>query len=121
MNATILFRARRGLSCVLLSCVLPLVGGCGTLDPYHKPYAWHPSGANAANLAAMVADPRDLREGHGGEAPDAQAPVMAVERIRLDKPKALPSTNGISGGVSGSSGSGSGGGSSGGPSGGGGN
>ncbi|GBQ34237.1 hypothetical protein AA13594_2840 [Gluconacetobacter azotocaptans DSM 13594] len=88
-----------------LLCLLALAG-CTEMDPYHKPYAWHPTGANAANLAAMVADPRDLERGHDSGMADAQAPVLAVERLRADRPKAMPSTSGIASGVSGSGGSG---------------
>ncbi|MBB2203312.1 hypothetical protein [Gluconacetobacter tumulisoli] len=86
-------------------CLLALAG-CAEMEPYRKPYAWHPTGANAANLAAMVADPHDLERGHDAGAVDAQAPVLAVERLRVDRPKALPSTSGIASGVSGSGGSG---------------
>lgn len=84
-----------------LCCVLALLAGCSSLEPYRKPYAWHPMGANQANLAAMVADPHDLARGQSVQAVDAQAPVRAIERVREDKPKRLPSTSGLLGGAMG--------------------
>lgn len=86
--------------CSPLSCVLVFVvlAGCTTVDPYRRPYAWHPVGANQANLAAMVADPRDLASGRSDrpdQATDAQAQVLAIEHVRQDKPKRLPVPNGI--------------------------
>lgn len=39
---------------------------CNRDDTYSRPYTWHPIHANAANLAAEVADPRDLVIGRGG-------------------------------------------------------
>ncbi|MFW7266939.1 hypothetical protein ACMAUO_03090 [Gluconacetobacter sp. Hr-1-5] len=86
----------------VLCCLLGLLVGCSSLEPYRKPYAWHPAGANQANLAAMVADPHDLARGQSGQETDAQAPVLAIERVREDKPKRLPSTSGIFGGAMGS-------------------
>ncbi|GBQ28771.1 CpaD family pilus assembly lipoprotein [Gluconacetobacter sacchari] len=87
---------------IALSCVLALLAGCAVLDPYRRPDAWHPSGANQANLAAMVADPRDLAHGQSAQGTDAEAPVLAIDRIRQDKPKRLPVTSGITTGVMGS-------------------
>ncbi|GBQ93114.1 hypothetical protein AA0522_0171 [Gluconacetobacter liquefaciens NRIC 0522] len=86
----------------MLCCALVLLAGCASLEPYRKPYAWHPVGANQANLAAMVADPHDLVRGQSEQETDAQAPVLAIERVREDKPKRLPSTSGIFGGAIGS-------------------
>ncbi len=43
---------------------------------------WHPNGANAANLAAMVADPLDLVRGHGDPGSDGAEAADAVRRLR---------------------------------------
>jgi type IV pilus biogenesis protein CpaD/CtpE len=67
---------------------------------------------NAANIAAMVANPMDLVRGHGGNGPDAATTTAPIDRLEADRPKALPNPGGGSGG--GSSGGGAGGGSGGG-------
>ncbi len=82
-----------------LLALLSGLAGCGNLDPYQKPYAWHPTGANQANIAAMVANPRDLQRGRGATLTDAAPAVLAIERVRADQPKAL--TDGGSGGATG--------------------
>jgi type IV pilus biogenesis protein CpaD/CtpE len=62
---------------------------CAQLDPYQKPFVWHPTGANQANLAAMVAQPHDLIAGRGATRTDSLAPVMAIDHVRSDTPKQL--------------------------------
>lgn len=86
----------------LLFCALAFLAGCSSLEPYRRPYAWHPAGANQANLAAMVADPHDLARGRSDQETDGQAAVLAIEHVREDKPKRLSSTSGIFGGGMGS-------------------
>jgi len=69
-----------------------LLGGCGAdnyLDPYQKPYAWHPTGAPTANIAAQLADPHDLVLGRGTTGSDAVVAGQAIDRIWQDKPKPL--------------------------------
>lgn len=97
------------------------LGGCGPgnnyLDPYEKPYTWHPTAAPEANLAAQLVNPHDLISGRGGPAGDGKQADMSVERIWQDRPKpnidaTTSSSGGGSGGGSGTSGGGSGGGGS---------
>ena len=77
-----------------------LVSGCSRLDSYNRPYTWHPTGANTANIAAQVAYPQDLVVGEGSSATYA-AQVLSP----------IPSGgSGISNGGAGSGGTGSGGG-----------
>ena len=87
-----------------------LLAGCANRDPYERLDVWRPTGANSANIAAMVANPRDLIRGHGTDRQTTKAQEVATDRIWLDQPK------GFSGGAAGSgaSGSSSGGGGSGG-------
>lgn len=81
--------------------LLGLLAGCNDLDPYRRPYTWSPTGANAGNIAAMVANPNDLIRGHGVQKLDGKEAAVSVERIWTDKPKPLPE---LSPGVNGSSG-----------------
>ena len=66
---------------VLLLLGAGSLGGCARLDTYNRPYTWHPSGANAANLAAMVAHPADLQLGHGSYGSDAAPQVAAISAV----------------------------------------
>lgn len=45
--------------------VLALCSGCAMTDPYERDGLWQPDGAVQGNIAAMVADPRDLIRGQG--------------------------------------------------------
>ncbi len=82
-----------GRALLMLGAGLSLVG-CGSLDPYEKPYVWHPTGANEANLAAMVANPHDLLIGRGVGITDAAPRVLAIERVLQDQPKPLQGNGG---------------------------
>jgi type IV pilus biogenesis protein CpaD/CtpE len=82
-------------------------GGSNYLDPYQKPYTWHPTAAPTANLAAQLANPHDLVSGRGGPEGDAKQSSVAIERIWAGR---SPSLSGGSGGGGGESGGGSGGG-----------
>ena len=93
----------------LMGC-LTLLAGCGSRDPYRRDDVWYPTGANAANLAAMVAKPNDLAAGHGDQRQPASTHVMAAERIQLDQPKKLLSSGGGGGSGSGAAPSATGGG-----------
>ena len=88
----------------LIGCLVTLAG-CADRDPYARTDVWYPTGSNAANLAAMVANPNDLVAGHGNPRQPVTAHIMASERIRNDQPKPLL----IPGGSGGGGGSGSGG------------
>jgi len=81
-----------------------LVAGCASFDPYRRTDVWYPTGANAGNIAAMVAEPRDLILGHGGDRADARQAAGAVDRVWQDRKKPLlnaasaaPLTGGASG------------------------
>lgn len=56
------------------------LAGCTAIDPYHRAGMWQPDNAVEDNLAAMVANPADLRRGHGAvgtPGSEAEAPVTA--------------------------------------------
>jgi hypothetical protein len=82
----------------LLALPLFLLAACGSGDPYRRADTWAPSGVNAENLAAMIADPRNLVLGQRGGRPDAQQAVGAVDRIWQDRPKPLLSATAPAGG-----------------------
>jgi type IV pilus biogenesis protein CpaD/CtpE len=75
----------------LTIAVLGVLGGAGCTwrDPYLRNDVWKPTGSNPANLAAMIADPRDLAHGRGGGRVDTKADVLAVERIYEGRPQSL--------------------------------
>lgn len=92
-----------------LLCVTAAIGGCMDRDPYRRTDVWRPTGANAANIAAMVADPNDLIRGRGTTRTDTKAPMMAIDRVVTDRPKPLVpigDQTGSGGGSGGGSGSG---------------
>jgi hypothetical protein len=101
-----------------LTIALIALAGCGAnndyLDPYKKPYAWHPTGAAAANIAAQVVDPRDLVAGHGTAREDTQESTLAIQHIWLDTPKSFGGSSGGGGSAGGPGASGGGPGASGG-------
>lgn len=73
-----------------LGCVL---AGCAATDPYERAGLWHPLGANAANLRAMVADPRVLQQGEGAAFSEGDFAAAAVARLRADAVKRLPASS----------------------------
>jgi hypothetical protein len=104
---------------LLIGCALP-----GETDAWEQQQqeAFRPKGINAANLAAMVANPADLAHGQGDTAPERKTGAQAVTRLWEKPPTSLqPSTGstdaaptgmqplagGQSGGQQGSSASGS--------------
>lgn len=102
----------------LLLAAVALLAGCGSRDPYRRTDVWRPTGANAANLAAMVANPHDLIDGRGSDRQLTKAQELAVQRIWLDKPKSMGGGAGGGGGSGGSGAGGAGGGAGPGPAGG---
>jgi type IV pilus biogenesis protein CpaD/CtpE len=85
------------LLCGGVAMVMTLTG-CGGdtanyLDPYTKPYAWHPTGAPTANLAAQLANPHDLVVGRGTNEGDSKEAAGAIERVWQDRPKPIVSSN----------------------------
>ncbi|HVC63814.1 MAG TPA: hypothetical protein VND19_26030 [Acetobacteraceae bacterium] len=98
---------------------LTVLGGCDQRDPYLRTDVWNPTGANAGNIAAMVADPHDLISGRGTDVQNSNEPALAVGHVWLDQPKSLsPGGSGGGGGGAQSGGGGTGSGASGGGSGG---
>ncbi len=97
----------------LLPIALLALAGCGSRDPYRRTDVWQPTGSNAANLAAMVANPNDLRQGRGVTRIGTIEPAAAVNRLWTDNPRPLapsastgagsgaPASSGSAGGVGG--------------------
>lgn len=68
-----------------------LVAGCGaTSDPTQREGTWRPSGANAANLRAMIADPSHLQQGVSDPTGRGRHATNAIERLEDDDLKPLP-------------------------------
>ena len=76
---------RRALWLLLL-----LPAGCAAEDPLTRPGLWQPTGANEANLRAMIADPDDLVAGAADRRADGAVVAAAVARYRAGKLKDLP-------------------------------
>jgi type IV pilus biogenesis protein CpaD/CtpE len=70
------------------------LAGCEANDPYRARDLWQPAGANAGNLAAMAARPRDLIVGRGGRLTDGRLSADAVDRVWQDRAKPLTSAKG---------------------------
>ena len=75
----------------ILAAVL-LLAGCADADPYLKPGMWQPTGANALNLAAMVANPHDLIRGRGDRGASGWEATPPVSRLWAGAPTPLPSS-----------------------------
>jgi hypothetical protein len=87
---------------------LIVLAGCDSRDPYLRTDVWKPTGANAGNIAAMVADPHDLISGRSVDVQNSNEPALAVSHVWLDHPKPLLGS-GAAGAGGGSSGGGPGG------------
>ena len=70
------------------------MAGCSQIDPLTKEGVWRPTGANDANLRAMVAVPSDLAFGRSARLADGNQAARAVDRLRTGKVYPLP-LNGI--------------------------
>jgi type IV pilus biogenesis protein CpaD/CtpE len=92
-----------------VTVMLGLLAGCVDRDPYRRTDVWYPSGANAGNLAAMVANPNDLIRGHGVQKSDGKEAATAIDHIWVDKPKPLPDPTGAQSGSGSGAGAGAGG------------
>ena len=78
--------SRRMMSWIGCAAVpLLMLGGCAQIDPLTKEGIWRPTGANDANLRAMVAVPSDLAYGRAARTTDGRAAALAVERLRTGK------------------------------------
>lgn len=74
---------------MVLLCALSLLAACEAADPYRRTDVWYPTGANAGNIAAMAANPRDMIVGRGSSRSDSRQDADAVERVLQDKEKPL--------------------------------
>lgn len=70
------------------------LASCEANDPYRASDLWQPAGANAGNLAAMAARPRDLVVGRGGRLTDGRLSADAVDRVWQDRAKPLTPATG---------------------------
>jgi len=57
------------------------LAGCAQTDPFNRAGIWQPSGANAANIASMAANPADLTRGRGDPPSNLRTATGAVERL----------------------------------------
>jgi type IV pilus biogenesis protein CpaD/CtpE len=96
-------RACRVRTIGAVSVLILSLTGCMDRDPYRRTDVWRPTGANAANIAAQIADPRDLIRGRGAPArANAEPASLGIDRVQADHPKVLRSFGtAISGGTSG--------------------
>ena len=84
-----LLRARQ-LSVVLGVSTLLSLTACQSTDPLTRQNGdWRPAGVNQDNLAAEVADPRDLTAGVANDGEDADQAAMAIDRLKTDKVKTI--------------------------------
>jgi type IV pilus biogenesis protein CpaD/CtpE len=98
---------------VLLIAGAGVLSGCARLDTYNRPYTWHPSGVNAANIAAQVANPDDLIVGRGSGGTDAAMVVPGIQQLDSGQAKGGAAAGATGSGASGSgAGTGAGGGAS---------
>lgn len=70
-----------------------LLAGCAATDPLLNKDSWHPTGANAMNIAAQVVNPADLlhgREATGGS--DGEMAALPILRLRTNHVKPLPAS-----------------------------
>ena len=81
---------------------LLLLAGCSQIDPLTKEGVWRPTGANDANLRAMVAVPSDLAYGRAARTSNGELAARAVERLRTGRVYPLQDTGiskvGVTGG-----------------------
>ncbi len=70
------------------------LSACGPeFDPLSREGLYEPVHSNRANLALQVANPADLVRGTGRTTSDGQLAAAAVDRLRTDKIKKLPSSD----------------------------
>ena len=89
----------------LATCLAASLPGCddyqrAQLDPYRREGMWRPEGVNAGNIAAQLAEPRDLVRGRGDTGPHYKQATRAVTRIWGGAPAggAAPPAGGAAGG-----------------------
>lgn len=76
-------------SCRLTVMALLLLVACGA-DSRERDGTWRPTGANAANLRVMIADPAHLDRGVGDPRGRGRQAADAIERLEDDALKPLP-------------------------------
>jgi hypothetical protein len=79
-------------SALLFALLLLAPAACTEMNPDTRSGIWHPTGVNARNLAAMMANPADAIYGRGAPDTDSKLAISAVERLMEGKPKPLPQT-----------------------------
>ena len=82
---------------LILLLVLLLPAACAEMNPYTRAGMWQPTGTNARNLTAMLADPVDVVRGHGAAGADSPLAIAAAERLLAGHPTALPANGSASG------------------------
>lgn len=92
------------------SAALAVLAGCAMTDPYQRPGVWRPFGTNEMNFELQVARAADLVTGRGTNDADADMAAAAVDRMKRDKSKPLPSSGISAVGAAGGAGGGGGGG-----------
>ncbi len=68
-----------------------LLGACG--DDMARPGTWRATGANDANLRAMIEDRHDLRQGRAAYGERGQAGSVAIERLESGRRLPLPASS----------------------------
>ena len=79
-----------------LPCLLFIAAGlsaCAETDPYTRNYSWQPTGANANNIAAQVANKKDLIRGRGVTTSDPIESVTPIFKLYEGNPRPLPVVN----------------------------
>lgn len=89
---------RKALAFIVLTGSLLLLAGCMSQDPYYRTDVWRPTGANAANIAAMAADPQDLIRGRGDDRQLSKPAALAVDKVWSGQSAGGGSSAGGSGG-----------------------
>ncbi len=79
---------RRTLFAAVALSLLGLTA-CEQMDPLTKSYVWKPTNANAANIAAMAANPADLIVGRDSRSRRVVVESESIERVWTDKPRPL--------------------------------
>lgn len=72
------------------------LGGCGTGDDFTRPGTWNPTNANAANLAAMLAEPGHARRGVAAPTERGQLGSQAIRRLETGRRPPLPDSRAAS-------------------------
>jgi type IV pilus biogenesis protein CpaD/CtpE len=71
----------RAITALLLPALLILTG-CTSPDPFTTPGTWKATGANNANLRAMLVNPADLRSGAAAETARGDAAATPIIKLR---------------------------------------